>query len=60
MSPRPHRFSGRCPRASGASMASGGPFVVEYDWSMGRLAQTGKAPSIFAAWSFRSARSQWP
>ena len=25
-----------------------------------RIHQTGKAPSIFAAWRFRSARSQWP
>jgi hypothetical protein len=32
-----------------------------YRWVYGnRPRQTGKAPSILAAWSFRSARSQWP
>jgi hypothetical protein len=32
-----------------------------YGWVYGnRPRQTGKAPSILAAWSFRSARSQWP
>ena len=30
------------------------------EYGLGTAAQTGKAPSILAAWSFRSARSQWP